>query len=157
MYRVEEGFSNCLSSHICLIKIIIRLSYFHTPFICLFSDIEIPEAGWLGWLALVTATACLPRQQQRQHVQLYMYTRWYCKCVNGIHTIQYICMVWYGMVWYRMMYVSKCLPRQEETTQLTTQPTICIQARSPWKPKIQTPNLSKFIYKPKGNSLHLHI
>ena len=49
------------------------------------------------------------------------------------------------------MYGSKCLPRQEETTQLTTQPTICIQARSPWKPKIQTPNLSKFIYKPPGN------
>ena len=87
-----------------------------------------------------------------------LYTRWYCKCVNGIHTIQYICMVWYGMVWYRIMYVSKCLPRQEETTQLTTQPTICIQARSPWKPKIQTPNLSKFIYKPPlGNSIHVHI
>ena len=66
-------------------------------------------------------------------------------------------MVWYGMVWYRIMYGSKCLPRQEETTQLTTQPTICIQARSPWKPKIQTPNLSKFIYKPPGNSKHVHI
>ena len=94
MYRLEEVFDNCLSSHICLIKVILSFSYFITPFVCLLSGSRLTRLTCPCHCHRLFASAA----ETTCTIVHVLYTKSYCEYMNGIHTIQYICMVSYDIV-----------------------------------------------------------